>query len=746
MLNNGGDALTVAAGASSFTFDGTLVSGDKYSVAVQTQPTGPAETCVVSAGTGTVASANVTDIAIDCTVAVAGMVLIGGPQGAGQGISGETVTFYDATSPTTGMGTGSAAATLGTTATATDGRFTLAVSPSLCPSSGYDVVYVVASPGKTNSASPVRLASVVGTSCSALVRSASPSVGIVNELTTAGTAYAFNWFANYDGTIGVATNQAANGLQVAAATYGALVDVSTGTVTSNLHSTQSAATRTLNALANSFAACTTSGSSSSRACGLLFSAATLPVLTPTDTFDAALNVAGYPGLLGDIYSVATASPYAPALSANPNDWTLVETYTTGGLFNPVGLAIDGTGNIWVVNHASPNGANSDGSNGSLSIFGPTGTALNNFGITTSGTFYGPERIAIGLDNMGAEAGWITNMPFSYQGASAGIGRVLEFGLSRTLSSCPVSSTTCALASAQYVIGASAPAPGFAQPQGIAIDSLGNAWVASLFNSGPPGVPPGVLTELSSTLTPSTPFYDEQDSQSQGPIQYQDVGVDGQGNIWALDGANGLLQKFNPSSGTWLNNGGFATGFNMGLGVNPGFVPDVGNQIAIGPSGNVWVAQSSNTGGTLPGFNSSGQLSSLPTEPDLQAPNAIAIDGNGDVFVVNAGNNSGDGTCLVEIGVMQGGSTLQDLSYNANSQSTCGLGNASFYDTYGLAIDQAGNLWAVNYDGPAGTSPNGTLVEVVGAAAPTVTPVYQATKSGSPAAVHGQSKNRTRRKS
>jgi hypothetical protein len=254
--------------------------------------------------------------------------------------------------------------------------------------------------------------------------------------------------------------------------------------------------------------------------------------------------------------------------------------------------------------------------------------------------------------------------------------------------------------------------------------------------------PGVLTEISGGLTASTPFNNPQDSSiSNGGPQYQDVGIDGQGNLWALDGANGLLQEFNPNSGTWLNGAGFATGFDEGFGINAGYAPQVGNQLAIDPNGNVWVAQSSNTEGTLPGFNASGLLPNLPTESDLQAPNAIAVDGAGNIFVVNAGNNSGNGTCLVEIGIMQGSSNLQDLSYNTNTQSTCGLGNSAFYDTYGLAIDQAGNLWAVNYDGP---SSSGSLVEVVGAAFPTMTPLDKAVNAGSTSAARGHSKDRTRR--
>ena len=63
LLDNGGDALTVTANGT-FTFKTALASGAKYSVTVGTQPTG--ETCTVTNGSGTVGTANVTNVAVAC--------------------------------------------------------------------------------------------------------------------------------------------------------------------------------------------------------------------------------------------------------------------------------------------------------------------------------------------------------------------------------------------------------------------------------------------------------------------------------------------------------------------------------------------------------------------------------------------------------------------------------------------------------------------------------------------------------
>ena len=65
LLDNGGNDLTVGAGATSFTFS-PLDSGSAYSITVLSQPSNPSQTCTVSSGSGTVTSANVTNVAVTC--------------------------------------------------------------------------------------------------------------------------------------------------------------------------------------------------------------------------------------------------------------------------------------------------------------------------------------------------------------------------------------------------------------------------------------------------------------------------------------------------------------------------------------------------------------------------------------------------------------------------------------------------------------------------------------------------------
>jgi hypothetical protein len=66
--DHGGAGLAVTA-PGAFTFAEALGQGAAYSVTVAVQPSGPAQNCVVTNGSGTVAAKNVTDVEVDCAPA-----------------------------------------------------------------------------------------------------------------------------------------------------------------------------------------------------------------------------------------------------------------------------------------------------------------------------------------------------------------------------------------------------------------------------------------------------------------------------------------------------------------------------------------------------------------------------------------------------------------------------------------------------------------------------------------------------
>ena len=76
LQDNGGDSLMVTA-SGTFTFATSVASGGAYAATVMTNPAMPSQTCVVTNGTGTVTSANITTVTVTCTTntyTVGGMV------------------------------------------------------------------------------------------------------------------------------------------------------------------------------------------------------------------------------------------------------------------------------------------------------------------------------------------------------------------------------------------------------------------------------------------------------------------------------------------------------------------------------------------------------------------------------------------------------------------------------------------------------------------------------------------------
>jgi putative esterase len=92
LQNNFGNDLSVTA-SGAFTFGTALATGAAYNVTVRTSP--PGQTCTVASGTGTVGSANVTNVAVTCTTTGGGGGGTGGLQVTYTGADASGVQSYD---------------------------------------------------------------------------------------------------------------------------------------------------------------------------------------------------------------------------------------------------------------------------------------------------------------------------------------------------------------------------------------------------------------------------------------------------------------------------------------------------------------------------------------------------------------------------------------------------------------------------------------------------------------------------
>jgi large repetitive protein len=101
LRNNGGDDTAVPADGA-FAFPTAVASGQGYAVTVQTQPSAPAQTCVVVGGTGTVGGAEVASVTVNCST---DLYTVGGTV---SGLSGTGLVLQDeaaADLPVSGNGT-----------------------------------------------------------------------------------------------------------------------------------------------------------------------------------------------------------------------------------------------------------------------------------------------------------------------------------------------------------------------------------------------------------------------------------------------------------------------------------------------------------------------------------------------------------------------------------------------------------------------------------------------------------------
>ena len=170
LQDNGGDNVSVSANGS-FTFPTSLASGAGYNVTVMTNPSG--QTCTVANGSGTVASANVTNVAVSCTNnSTGGSFSVGG---TASGLSG-TVVLQDNGGDNLSV--------------SANGSFTFATS--LASGAGYNVTVMTYPSGQT-----CTVANGSGTVASANVT----NVAVSCTATSSATSASDN-FARADGSLG----------------------------------------------------------------------------------------------------------------------------------------------------------------------------------------------------------------------------------------------------------------------------------------------------------------------------------------------------------------------------------------------------------------------------------------------------------------------------------------------------------------------------------------------------------------
>jgi sugar lactone lactonase YvrE len=176
-----------------------------------------------------------------------------------------------------------------------------------------------------------------------------------------------------------------------------------------------------------------------------------------------------------------------------------------------------------------------------------------------------------------------------------------------------------------------------------------------------------------------------------------VAADTSGDVYVADFRNSLIRKISPGGVVKTFAGGVSPGSNNGTGVYASFYQPTG--IAVDASGNIYVADSNNNlireispAGvvtTLAGSGAQGNSNGNGTAATFNYPEGVAVDGAGNVYVADYGNN-----LIREIG--PSGAVIT-LAGNGSPGSTNGLDtSATFNQPTGVAVDAAGNVYVADY--------------------------------------------------
>jgi hypothetical protein len=590
-------------------------------------------------------------------------------------ISGASISIY-ATGQT---GYGLSPSFLGGATTDSNGNFQVT---SYTPCSDPEEVYLVASGGNPGLAvgthnNAIMLVAALG-KCSSVGAS---TIVNVNEVTTIAAAYALSGFANVANfSIGTsATN--ASGLQHAFLNAANIVDTTTGAARGTTPSGNGTVPASMiNTLADILEPCVNSLSGSSTACSTLFANAKPPsvtgIATPTNTWQAALDMAQYPGNnVGNLFGLVLGSPsFQPTIgSTAPNDLSLGILYSAGFQTNgttaasfPFGIAADASDNIWITGMASA-GLVELSSNGTL--LSPAG-GWGNASLQAAST----HQVAVDLHGniITADNGTPANV-YVYSPGSAVTTTIQPGGL-------PLS--------------------------GVAIDSNNNIWFSSQ-SSATSGQAIGQLAYNSgSSAFASAPTAFSASTALAG-TGTSALTVDAKtNNVWAPNQSSGLTNYFfSPYN---VAPGQLTTG-------------DTTNYAAaVDKNGDLWIT-GTKTGANAASLFQVSHINPTGTPKTVNAPGtgsglngsqSIMIDGNDRIFV-----NSATAGTIVEYDpslgtggtffLSAGGSGFNPVNSASTGIIVAGGGRST-------AIDAAGAIWTVN--STAGSVP---VVQILGIAAPTV---------------------------
>jgi sugar lactone lactonase YvrE len=674
--NNGGNPTTVNA-SGTFTFADAVASGSGYSVTVTTQPAG--QTCSVSEGSGTVGSANITTVSVSCASNPAALAMIAGT-GTGPGNTDGTLTTARFNNP------------FGVAIDASGNTYVVdADSDTVRRITAAGAVSTFAgTPGQPGSADGMGAAArfrsprgiavdgagnvYVSDTGNDTIREITPAGSVTTLAGTAGIAGMADGTgaaAQFSGPQGIATDSSGN-IYVADSFNNRIREIAPGSVVTTLAG-QTACGST-DGVVSTAQFCRPFGLATDGTANVYVADSGNDTIRRISAGQVT-TVAGTPGLVGSADGTGGSATFSL----------------------PSGLAVDASGNIYVADTGNATVRAITTGGGVTTLAGTASVLGYADGTGPAAQFRGGQGPAV--DSHGnvylADNSNLTIRKITPQGVvSTFAGAAPELGNA----------------------DGTGHAARFYGPNGLATDSSGNVFIADTFNCEIRKMTPtGTVTTLAGSPNQCAyPQFGNADGTG-AAAQFawpNGVAVDSSGNVYVADTQNETIRKITPA-GVVTTFAGTTSDFNS----PSGLITDSAGNVYVADTGNDTIRKITPAGmvTTLAGAAlSPGSADGDGAAARFSAPLAITIDSGGNLFVSDSNNNT-----IREITPAGAVTTLAGTAGVTGSADGTGSG-AQFNDPAGITIDASGNLYVVdagNYT-IRKITPGGVVTTVVGVAGQT----------------------------
>jgi hypothetical protein len=324
-----------------------------------------------------------------------------------------------------------------------------------------------------------------------------------------------------------------------------------------------------------------------------------------------------------IATTMAITPVVTTLAGSGSSGSANGTGTAATFNNPYGVAVDGSGNVYVADYAN-NLIRKITAAGVVTTLAGSGSQGSADGEGTAASFYNPRGVAVdGSGNV-----YVADY---------------EYHLIRKITSAGVVTTLAGSGSWGSANG-SGTAASFNGPNGVAVDGSGNVYVADYFNHLIRKITSaGVVTTLAGSGSSGYGNGTGTAASFNSPV---DVAVDGSGNVYVADLYNHLIRKITAAGVVTTLAGSGSSGSANGTGTAASFA--FPHDVAVDGSGNVYVADyfnhlirkitSAGVVTTLAGSGSLGSADGIGTAASFNYPWGVAVDGSGNVYVGDYGNH------------------------------------------------------------------------------------------------------------